>query len=392
MVTVTEAKEIITKFTRSLDPTTVSIDMAAGLVLAKDVHASLDIPAFRQSSMDGYAFSFDDIENELQIDGEIEAGSSIPHELQKGKAMRIFTGAPLPAGADTVVMQEKVRTENGILFIEDKTLQRNSNVRPIGSEIKTGELAMKAGSLLSPAAVGFLAGIGVAKAEVIPNPVVSIILTGNELQQPGQPLSYGQVYESNSFSLTAALSSLRIPVYRVYESKDEIDALTNVLKEALTHSDLVLLTGGVSVGDYDFVIPAANACGVMQRFHKVKQKPGKPLFFGTKESRIVFGLPGNPSSVLTCFYQYVTHALAIQTKRSLQLRSVEASLAKDCRKPAALTHFQNAYYDGEKVIPLSAQESYRLNSYATANCILVLDAERETFMVNDIVTVHLLPA
>lgn len=391
MITITEAKHIISATVTELKPVTLSLLQAAGKVLAADVYAMVDIPAFPQSAMDGYAFAFDDLQKELVIEGEMAAGSSSTKELSAGKAIRIFTGAPVPAGADTVVMQEKVKTENSVLIIEDEKLQRYSNVRPIGSEIKAGELALPKGSLLTAAAIGFLAGIGITEVLVIPDPVISIILTGNELQEPGKPLLYGQVYESNSFGLTAALESLHIPVHRIYKAEDDVEVLTEILQQALNESDLVLLTGGVSVGDYDFVLQAAEKCGVTKQFHKVKQRPGKPLFFGTINEKLVFGLPGNPSSVLTCFYEYVTEALTIQTKRSLQLKSSQTVLAKDCLKAPGLTHFQKAYYDGQTVLPLTAQESYKLNSFATANCLLILEEEKEDYNIGDPVTIHLLP-
>jgi len=391
MITVTEAKHIISTTVTALKPVTLSLLHARGKVLAADVFATVDIPAFPQSAMDGYAFAFNDLQKELLIEGEMAAGSSSSVEVAAGKAIRIFTGAPVPAGADTVVMQEKVKTENGVLVIEDDKLQRNSNVRPSGSEIKTGELALPKGSLLTAAAIGFLAGIGITEVLVIPDSVISIILTGNELQEPGKALAYGQVYESNSFSLTAALESLHLPVHRMYKAEDDAEVLTAILQHTLNESDLVLLTGGVSVGDYDFVLRAATDCGVQQQFHKIKQRPGKPLFFGTKDEKLVFGLPGNPSSVLTCFYEYVTEALAIQTKRPLQLKVIQTVLAKDCKKAPGLTHFQKAYYDGQTVLPLTAQESYKLNSFATANCLLVLEGEKEEYKANDPVTIHLLP-
>ncbi|HLP35788.1 gephyrin-like molybdotransferase Glp [Lacibacter sp.] len=391
MITVAEAKHIISNNVTALNPVTVSLLQARGKVLAADIFATVDIPAFPQSAMDGYAFAFDDLQKELVIDGEMAAGSSSAIEVVTGKAIRIFTGAPVPAGADTVVMQEKVRTEMGVLIIEDDKLQRNSNVRPIGSEIKAGELALPKGSLLTAAAIGFLAGIGSTEVSVIPDPVISIILTGNELQEPGKPLSYGQVYESNSFGLTAALESLHFPVHRIYKAEDDPEVLTAILQQALHESNLVLLTGGVSVGDYDFVLRAANTCGVVQQFHKIKQRPGKPLFFGTKGDKLVFGLPGNPSSVLTCFYEYVTEALSLQTKRPLQLKTVQTVLAAACKKAPGLTHFQKAYYDGQRVLPLTAQESYKLNSFATANCLLQLDGEKEEYEANDPVIIHLLP-
>ncbi|MBY0478305.1 MAG: molybdopterin molybdotransferase MoeA [Chitinophagaceae bacterium] len=391
MISVNEAKHIISTNVTALHPVTLSLLQARGKVLAADVFATIDIPAFPQSAMDGYAFAFDHLQKELIIDGEMAAGSSSTVEVAAGKAIRIFTGAPVPAGADTVVMQEKVKTVNGRLIIEDEQLQRNSNVRSIGSEIKAGELALPKGSLLTAAAMGFLAGIGITEISVIPDTAISIILTGNELQEPGKPLAYGQVYESNSFGLTAALESLHLPVHRIYKAEDDLEVLTAILQQALNESDLVLLTGGVSVGDYDFVLQAANKCGVQQQFHKIKQRPGKPLFFGTKNEKVIFGLPGNPSSVLTCFYEYVTEALSLQTKRPLQLKTVQTVLTKDCKKAAGLTHFQKAYYNGETVLPLAAQESYKLNSFATANCLLQLDEEKEEYKVNDPVTIHLLP-
>ncbi len=391
MVSVAEAKHIISTNVTALNPVTLLLLQARGKVLAADVFATVDIPAFPQSSMDGYAFAFDDLQKELIIEGEMAAGSSSAVEVAAGKAIRIFTGAPVPAGTDTVVMQEKVKTANGRLIIEDEQLQRNSNVRPIGSEIKAGELALPKGSLLTAAAIGFLAGIGITEVSVIPDPVISIILTGNELQEPGKTLSYGQVYESNSFGLTAALESLHLRVHKIYKAEDDLQELIAVLQQALNESDLVLLTGGVSVGDYDFVLQAANTCGVVQQFHKIKQRPGKPLYFGTKNEKIIFGLPGNPSSVLTCFYEYVTEALSLQTKRPLQLKTMQTVLAAACKKAPGLTHFQKAYYNGETVLPLAAQESYKLNSFATANCLLMLDGEKEKYEANDPVTIHLLP-
>lgn len=391
MLTVPEAKQIISTRVTGLHATSCPLIKARGKVLAADVFAAIDIPAFPQSGMDGFAFSFNDRKINLVITGEMTAGSDSSIEVATGEAIRIFTGAPVPPGADTVVMQEKVKTENGLLIIEDDQLQRNSNVRPIGSEIKAGELALPKGSLLTAASIGFLAGIGISEVTIIPDPVISIILTGNELQEPGKSLSYGQVYESNSFSLTAALESLHLPVQHVYKVEDKPDVLTLTLQQALNESDLVLLTGGVSVGEYDFVIQAANKCGVQQQFHKVKQRPGKPLYFGTKNEKVVFGLPGNPSSVLTCFYEYVTVALALLTKRPLQLKEVKTVLAADCKKAPGLTHFQKAFYNGKSVLPLTAQESYKLNSFATANCLLVLDEEKEAYEANDPVTIHLLP-
>jgi molybdopterin molybdotransferase len=170
-----------------------------------------------------------------------------------------------------------------------------------------------------------------------------------------------------------------------------LQVLQGVLTEALEKTDLVLLTGGVSVGDYDFVVQAAANVGVVRHFHKIKQKPGKPLFFGGKENKVVFGLPGNPSSVLTCFYEYVLPALETMLKKSPAVQEIQARLSHGYKKAPGLTHFLKARYEDGVVTPLHAQESFRLHSFAQANCFIVLEEEQGDCSPGDVVTVHLLP-
>ena len=311
MITVSEAKKIILDNTETMQSVRMPLDQAAGLVLAEDLYAITDIPAYAQSSMDGYALSFSGWQHikKLKMAGMVAAGSEDRPVLSPEEAVRIFTGAAVPDGADTVVIQEKSRTENGELIIEDTALEQGANVRPKGSEIKAGDLALSKNSRLSPAAIGFLTGIGITHVNVYPAPSVSIIVTGNELQEPGKPLKHGQVYESNSYTLRAVLQQMQISKITVYTAADSLDKVTSVLAEALDKSDIVLLNGGISVGDFDFVLKATENCGITKIFHKIKQKPGKPIFFGKKDRKIIFGLPGNPASVLTCFYEYVTVSL-----------------------------------------------------------------------------------
>jgi len=342
--------------------------------------------------MDGYAFSFAgwQANTSLHIEGEVAAGSSETIAYSPEKAVRIFTGAAVPEGTDTVVMQEKVMVENRQLIIQDDKLKQGGNVRLKGSEIKMGELALAAGTLLSPAAIGFLAGIGITKVEVYPKPEVSIIVTGKELQQPGQPLQHGQVYESNSAMLTAALQQLNITNVKILWADDELLILKQVLQDALNDSDVVLLTGGVSVGDYDFVLEAANLCGINQLFHKIKQRPGKPLYFGKKDNQLIFGLPGNPSSVLTCFYQYVIPALQQLSNVEMGLKILQTPLAKAIEKPAGLTCFLKGFFDGKKAMPLDAQESYRLSSFARANCLIKINEGVTQCNEGELVEIHFL--
>ncbi|MGE5108944.1 MAG: gephyrin-like molybdotransferase Glp [Sphingobacteriales bacterium] len=393
MISVEEAKKIIEENTVALQPVKLSLLQAAGKILAEDIFAAADMPPFPQSSMDGYAFLFSDWkQNEkLILEGEIAAGSNEKTSLARGRVVRIFTGAPVPSGADTVVMQEKVQIQNGELIIEDEGILQGANVRPKGSEIKTGELALEKGKMLSPAAIGFLAGIGFAEVKAFPNPSISIIITGKELQQAGNPLNYGQVYESNSFALTSALHHLHIDGIKVYYADDNLEIVTGILQKALEQSDMVFLSGGISAGDYDFVLQATANCGVTKLFHKIKQRPGKPLYFGKKENKLVFGLPGNPSSVLTCFYEYVLLALEILTKQKISLQTIKAPLSKSFRKTAVLTHFLKGFYNGTAVTVLDAQESYRLSSFAKANCLVKINEEVIECKEGEPVEVHLLP-
>lgn len=376
----------------ALTPVTIPLQQAVGRVLAADVTAFTDIPAFEQSAMDGYALSFAgyELHNTLTVQGEVPAGAPESSVLQANQAIRIFTGAPVPAGADTVVMQEKVEVKNGQLHIVDDQLKPGLNVRLIGSEIKAGELMLAKGDKLTPAAVGFLATTGVSEVLVYPTPVMSIIVTGNELQQPGKALLHGQVYECNSFQLRAALKLLQIEEVPVFEAKDDLQVVKDTLKYALDNSDVVLLTGGVSVGNYDFVPEAAAACGVVTLFHKLKQRPGKPLFVGTKGKKWVFGLPGNPSSVLTCFYEYVIPALEQLMQLKPVVPGIKVPLSKAYSKTAALTFFLKGYYDGQTVAPLDSQESYRLRSFAMANCLVVLPEEKMEYAVGEEVEIHMI--
>ncbi|WP_231424855.1 MULTISPECIES: gephyrin-like molybdotransferase Glp [Pedobacter] len=390
MISVEDAKKLIRDHISQLNPILKSLQDSAEHVLAEDVFAAFDIPAFRQSSMDGYAIIFGDQNQDLDLIGEMAAGTPDKISIIQGQTSRIFTGAPLPDGADTVVMQEKTSKKNNSISFEDEKLVKCANVRQIGSEIHVGELAMQKGDLLSPAALAFLAGIGISEVLVYPMPSVAIILTGNELQKPGLPLNFGQVYESNSYSLTAALNKEGIYHIEVVTAEDTLETLTNVLKTALEKNDVILLTGGVSVGDYDFVLQAAANCGVEQIFHKVKQKPGKPLFFGKQNDKVIFGLPGNPSSVLNCYYNYVVPAIKQLSRKENNVKSIQAELTHTYKKPKDLTHFLKGNYIDGKATALGAQESYRLSSFAQANCLIQLNQGQENFSAGENVNVILI--
>jgi molybdopterin molybdotransferase len=393
-IEVTDARKLIRENIKIPDPVRVSISSAAGLILAEDIFALTDVPPFMQSSMDGYAINYQGWKkNEaLKIEGMVQAGLTELNPLKSDEARRIFTGAAVPDGADTVVMQEKVGIQVGKLIIKDNNLVSGQNVRIQGSEAKKGEIALEKGHLLNATAIGFLAGLGIHELMVYPAPTISIILTGNELQQPGLALSYGQVYESNSYALNAALKEAGILNVDVFSAEDDLKILIEVLAIAMQKSNLVLLTGGVSVGDYDFVIRAADANGIDQVFHKIRQKPGKPIYFGKKDEKYIFGLPGNPASVLTCFYEYVYPAIGLLSNRQKEMVKLNAVLESDINKPSGITHFLKAYYNGKTVRELKAQESFRLSSFAKANCLIELKSEQSEFKAGDEIEIHILPS
>ena len=393
MIGVQEAIAKVIEHTRVMKPAISPLSEACGMTLADSIFSQHDHPQFQQAAMDGYAFRYLDLENgkPLRIMGESAAGSHEKIILGRQQAIRIFTGAPVPAGADTVVMQEKVNVEEGKLLIMDDTLRTGSNVRPAGSEISKGDCALEASTLLTPAAIGFLAGLGFTGLPVISRPRISIIVTGNELQRPGKPLEFGQVYESNSAMITAALGYLPVILNLPSWVEDDRPALEEAIRNALKSSDLILITGGVSVGDHDHTTSSLSTCGIEKIFHKVRQKPGKPLFFGRKDDCIVFGLPGNPSSVLTCFYLYVLPA--IRKMLGIQKPIPEAitlPLATAYGKKPGLTHFLKGQYSGDEVRLLGAQESYRLSSFALANCLVELDEECTEVEKGQPVKLHLL--
>ena len=391
LITVYKAKELIVENVKSLIPRRLPLLESVGLRLSQDVFSSYDIPAFHQSSMDGYAFAWDSTISSYELVGEVAAGSNNEFVLKHGYAVRIFTGAPLPQGADTVLMQEKAVVVENKLFIKDEHLIKGLNVRGIGSEISKGVLAMSKDTILSPSNIGFLAGIGTSMVMAYPAPSIGIILTGNELQHPGNELTFGQVFDSNSFTLISGFKQLHINDIQLYFSKDDLGELTEQLRLALIKHDLVLITGGVSVGDYDFTLKACDAAGVRSVFHKVKQKPGKPLYFGMCDKKSVFGMPGNPASVLTSFYEYVYPAITKMTGKDFSLNVIHAPLDNDFKKAPGLTHFLKAFYDGKHVSLLNGQESYKLSAFVKANCFAIIPEDANTLEKGTNIEIHLFP-
>lgn len=388
MITVDEAKKKVIDNCCVLNMVEMAIENAVGFALAADIFSSINIPAFRQSSMDGYAIRLQDITETLSIQDELPAGTPRQIVLMPQQAIKVFTGGPVPEGADVVVQKELVTIQGNSIHVNTTDIEAGANIRMPGSEIGEGVLAIPKGTVITYMQVAYLASLGITTVQVFRKPSVAIIITGNELVQPGNPLLAGQLYESNSFGLRACLQKAGVNAIHINYAKDNLKEIEIKISEALTAHDIVLLTGGVSVGDYDFVSKACLNQGVQQQFHGVKQKPGKPLFFGTKGEKLIFGLPGNPASVLSCYQQYVlpaiNHLSAVKEPRPLF-----AGLKQLFEKKAPLTFFLKGYYENGSVTILSAQASFQLSAFVTANCWVELDEAVNKFEEHQQVKIHM---
>ncbi len=390
MISVQEARQIISDHCHSKKTELRPLYNANGYTLAEPVYSPVNTPPFDQSAMDGYAFSFEkwDGKSDLYVTGEVQAGNYFTGNLGPNETIRIYTGACLPPDADTVVMQEKVTRTVNTITINDKELFKSCNVRLQGSQSKKGDIILFKGDCLTPAAISFLAGTGIDKVKVFSKPIISIIITGKELIKPGLPLTEGKVYESNSFGLTAALNQLGISPVSVEMTDDNEEEIITAITSQL-QSDIIILTGGVSVGDYDFAGSALEKCGVKKIFHKVKQKPGKPLYFGIHNQTHVFALPGNPAAVLTCFYEYIVPVISSYTEKNY-FKKLKLSLANDFTKKQGLTYFLKGTTNLNSVIVLNHQESYLMNSFALADCIVELEEDKVQFRKGDLVDINMI--
>lgn len=391
-VSVTDALSIIFRTIKSGHVKEILTSDATGYVLAKAIINPYPSPPFDQSAMDGYAFRFNDFKSgrKIVITGESAAGENFIGKIASGQSVRIFTGAAVPPGADTIVMQEKVELNNSAIIIRDDKLLKGANIRKAGSQLKKGIIAADKGVLFKPGAVGYIAGLGIKIVSVYSKPVVSVIVTGDELISPDQELGPGQIFESNSAALCSLLQNDGINNIKCFRVKDSLKSTGNIFRKALLQSDMILFTGGVSVGDYDFVIKTMESEKVKTGFYKVRQKPGKPLYFGIKEKKYVFGLPGNPASVLSCYYEYVRPAInAFQNNPHPAPVALSLPLASPVQKKVGLANYLKAYTDFKTVTPLSDQESYKMKSFISANCFIFLDEKTENKNINDLVEVHL---
>jgi molybdopterin molybdotransferase len=317
MLSVPQAQALILHEARPLPPEAAPLGPAAlGAVLADDVASDLDMPPYDKALMDGYAVRAADLADgraALTVIEEITAGRVPRHALGAGQASRIMTGAPIPAGADAVVMVERTRLlEDGRVLVEGRPPRAGDNVLPRGREMRRGEVILPAGAELRPQELGLLAAVGRTEARVVPAPHVAILSTGDEVVEAGEAPGPGQIRNSNGPMLVALAARAGARPRYLGIARDRLDGLRPPVEDGL-RDDVLVLSGGVSAGKLDLVPGVLAEAGVTARLHKVEMKPGKPAFFGTRDRggrrTLVFGLPGNPVSALVCFALFVRPAL-----------------------------------------------------------------------------------
>ena len=376
---VTEALEHILS---SVQPVTqkesIALRDACGRILANDVISPVQVPPQDNSAMDGYAVCPADTDR-YQLVGTALAGHPFAGVVQPGQAVRIMTGAPLPAGATTVVMQENAQVEGDVVTFS--TLKDGDNIRRAGEDIALKSVVLTAGRRLTPSDCGLLASIGVSDIQVHRPIRVALLTTGDELVEPGRPLADGEIYESNSFVLLPVLQKLGAEVRNSSRVADDLETIKAELSRAASWADIIMTCGGVSVGDADYTRLAVESLGDLSLW-KLAMKPGKPLAFGQVGESLFLGLPGNPVSSLVTLHQIglpVLRTLAGESVR-LPLR-IPAKAASLLRKRPGRTDFQRGVAslsaEGELVVESAGQQgSGILSSVSRANCFIVLEQER----------------
>ena len=354
----------------------VAVAAAAGRVLAAPAVAVVDLPPFASSAMDGFAVRAADLPGRLRVVARIPAGRPVDRVLGAGEAMGISTGGVVPAGADAVVPVEYVVENDNEIEVAEPSAA-GANVRPRGGDVAAGDTVVPAGARLGVAAVGALAAAGIATVECGRRPRVAVVATGTELAPPGQPLEPGQVYEANASMLAAAAAASGAEIEVLPVAEDTEEAHRAALERGLA-GDVLVTSGGVSVGVHDLVRRVEAELGVAEVFWRVAVKPGKPVVFGVRERTLVFGLPGNPVSSLVGFELFVRPALlALQGAAEPLPRLARATLARSVRRTSGRDELLRARLrevDGELVAdPLAGQESHMIARAAQAEALVYIE-------------------
>ncbi|MBC8525066.1 MAG: molybdopterin molybdenumtransferase MoeA [Prosthecochloris sp.] len=402
MTGVREAHEIIAAAICELPVETMPLETVQGQVLAEEIVAGFALPGFDNAAMDGFAVQWADIQEAsgdnpvtLRVLEEISAGNMPRETVSSGCCAQIMTGAPMPEGADTVVMFENTSGFGGSEVAVFKAPEFRANVRYAGEEVPEGELLLSRGVRLTPAEIGVLAAFGRKEVQVYRRPKVAIVTVGDELRLPGEQLEGSSIYNSNRYSLAACVASSGATIAGLWQVPDDPRAIGKALDEALGSCDLLITAGGISTGEYDYMQRLLTDLGVEQKFWKVAQKPGKPFFFGRrKEGAVVFGLPGNPVSSLVCFLEYCMPTLSVM-QNSRYHGKIEAELFE--RFPADKKRYRFLFgriWQKEGRLFCNATrkiESHMITSLAGANCLIEAPPSGRFLSPGTVVTCNLLP-
>ena len=387
MISINEALKSIDNQKIILKKISMDLDKSFGFALAEEIKSPFDLPSFDNSAMDGYALCGES--DEYKIVGIIPTGETAQFQLKPGQAARIFTGAKIPENTFAVLMQEKAEI-NGDFLKPIEKIRKGLHIRLRGSELEKGQLVFSPGHQISPASIGLIGSLGLDKVQVYGKPNISVMTSGDELISPGDERQEGQIYESNSLALGSALESAGFSLQRKEQVPDDFEKIKSSISDLLKDSDLLILSGGISVGDFDFVKDALEANGVVEIFYKVFQKPGKPLFFGKRDDKFVFALPGNPASSLTCFYIYVLPLLQRMSGfDDLGLPQIKATLAHDYHLKGDRPSFLKASLKNNEVRILDGQGSSMIHSMANSNALVFIEFPKE-FEKGELVTCILL--
>jgi molybdopterin molybdotransferase len=387
MLTVSEAREIIQSAVRTRPAKAVSLMEALDCVLTQNVTSPINLPLWDNSMVDGYAVRSSDVgdasENNpihLHVIATVPAGTAAGARLEPRTCARIFTGAPIPEGADAVVMQEGTHPHHEGYIAVEESVESGENIRCVGDDVRKDEIVLRSGMMLGPAQLGMAAAVGLRQLTAYPRPRVGVLVTGAEIIEPGRPLSAGQIYDANSYSLSALVKQAGCESVELGIADDTREDLHEKIDYGLSECDAVITVGGVSVGEYDFVKEVLAELGCEQKFWKIAMRPGKPFVFGAREDKLVFGLPGNPVSAAVTFLLLVRPALLkMRGLTEIDLPMVAAEAVEDFVNRGDRVNYMRAKLqrDGEKWLakPMPRQGSHVISSLANANCLVEVPEE-----------------
>lgn len=401
MISIADAKRIILESCAHGGHEVRLLADSMNFYLAEDLTTKFPIPRFDNSAVDGFAVKSQDTisatkdaPSQLQIAGTVHTGEATKSSLKTGQASRVFTGAPVPDGADAVVMLEDTTSDHDVVKIT-APLDHGRNIRLAGEEFKTGDTCMSAHTQMTPPAIALASSLGITQIKVYKKPRVALVITGSE-PEPGSELGPAQIYDSNQLGLTTALAGMGIVVTRAVRCADNINDTCHALGEALNSADAVITSGGASVGDVDYIKPALSNLGAKIDIESIAIKPGKPTIHARVGSKHVFGLPGNPVAALVVFALIVRPALQVMSGANYsEPIQISARLGSTINKRTTRTEFVRASLsndNGELVaIPCHGQQSHMLGGLVHADCLIVGDGEPGTIREGEPVKVILLP-